>query len=98
MQLNTMKNNKLFCRDISLHLPIVQNGRKRQLEKSDCDNHMVSIQSPNGYLFHKVYFFHTLLENNKKFLYYVLKQCLSGLELIMAHWGILYCSPMFNPI
>ena len=27
--------------------------------------------------------------NDSQFLYYVLKQCLSGLELIRAHWGIL---------
>ena len=26
-------------------------------------------------------------------MYYVLKQCLSGLELIRAHLGVLYCSP-----
>ena len=25
-----------------------------------------------------------------------MKQRLSGLELIRAHWGILYCSPMFK--
>ena len=34
--------------------------------------------------------------NDYQFLCYVLKQCLSVLELIRAHWGILYCSPMFN--
>ena len=38
----------------------------------------------------------SLLASDQQFLYYILKQCLSGLELIRAHWGMLYCSPMFN--
>ena len=33
----------------------------------------------------------SLLANDLQFLCYVLKQCLSGLELIRADWGILYC-------
>ena len=31
-------------------------------------------------------------------LYSILKQCLYGVELIRAHWGIFYSSPMFNRI
>ena len=36
------------------------------------------------------------LDSLSQFLYYVLKQFLSGLELIRAHWCILYCLSMFN--
>ena len=49
---------------------------------------MVSIQSSNGYLFHEIYF---QMINN--FCIIVLKQCLSGLELIRDHSGIFCCSP-----
>ena len=38
----------------------------------------------------------SLLANDYQFLYYVLKQCFSGIELISAHWDILNCSPMFK--
>ena len=38
----------------------------------------------------------SLFANDWQFLYYALKQRLSGLELIRAYWGILHCSPMFN--
>ena len=51
---------------------------------------MVSIQSSNGYLFHKVYF---TISTSLTVSVYVLKQCLSGLELIhqrsteLMHYG-----------
>ena len=31
-------------------------GKEAALQESDSENHTVSIQSSNGYLFHKVYF------------------------------------------
>ena len=55
---------------------------------------MVSIQSSNGYLFLKVYYF-TVCKWLPIFVLYVLKQCLSGLKLIRAHCRMLYCSQMF---
>ena len=33
-----------------------EQAKEANLKKSDRDNHMVSIQSPYGYLFHKLYF------------------------------------------
>ena len=41
----------------------------------------------------------SLFASDYQFLYYALKQCLSALGLIRAHWGILYCSSLlYAPI
>ena len=45
---------------------------------------MVSIQSSNDYIFFTKCI--SLFANDYQFLCYVLKQCLSVLELIIAHW------------
>ena len=61
--LNNMKNNKLKnCFVGILHFTFGQltycseRAKEANLKESDKDNHVVSIQSSNGYLFHKVYF------------------------------------------
>ena len=58
-----MKNNKLNnCFVGIFHFIFGQlaycldRAKEADLKESDWDNHMISIQSSNGYLFHKVYF------------------------------------------
>ena len=61
--LNIMKNNKLKNCFVRIFYFIFgqlaccsERVKETNLKKSDWDNHMVWIQSYNGYLFHKVYF------------------------------------------
>ena len=41
-----------------------ERAKEANLKESDSDNHMFSIQSPNGYLFHKVVFHYLQMINN----------------------------------
>ena len=76
------------------NLSIGQNGRKRQALKNQIE---ITICSQFKVL---MVIFSTkcisLFVNDLQFMYHVLKQCLPGLELTRARWGILNCSPMFN--
>ena len=80
---------KLVCRDFSLHFGQLvywsERAKEANLKKSDWSQFKVLM----AIFLTK---FISLFVNDYQFLYYVLKHCLSVLELIRAHWSILYCS------
>ena len=66
--------------------------KEENLKESDWDNHMVWIQSSNGYLF---VFHYQQMINNFCIMFWN-NACLVLNCMIRGHLGILYCSPMFN--
>ena len=80
------KFSTVYTRICHTNLSIGQKRQKRQTVRNQFEVQMAIV-------FTKCI---SLFQDDQQFLYYVVKQCLSGLELIKAHGGILYCLPMSN--